>query len=734
VSGPTDEAGPTRDTRARRSRTRWLVALVAALAVAAFFAFDLERLLTLDALKASRDALQAQVDAQPLASAAIYVLVYVIAAALSLPGAATAMTLLGGALFGLAGGLVLASFASSLGATLAFLAARFLLRDAVLARFGTRLAAIDAGLRRDGAFYLFSIRLIPLFPFFLVNLAMGLTPIATRTFYLASQLGMLPGTLVYVNAGTELARLESARGLLSPALLASFVLLGLFPLLARRALEAIARRRVYRGWTKPARFDRNLVVIGAGSGGLVTAYIAATVRASVTLVERHRMGGDCLNTGCVPSKALLRTAKLVAQARRSADWGIRRMDVELDFGEVMARVRRVIADIEPHDSVERYTGLGVDVALGAATIRSPWEVEVRAADGTTRLIRTRAIVVATGARPVLPAIPGLADARPLTSDTVWDLRTLPRRLLVLGGGPIGCELALAFARLGSMVTIVEASPRLLSREDDEVSAFVAERLAGEGIEVRRGHRALRVELAGAERVMVVSDADGERRIPFDEVLCAVGRRANVEGLGLEALGVPLAADGTVAVDASLRTRLPNVYAVGDVAGPYQFTHAAAHMAWYAAVNALFGGVRRWRVDWRLMPAVTFVDPEVARVGLNEREARAGGVAFEVTRYGLDDLDRAIADGAARGWVKVLTAPGSDRILGATIVGEHAGESIAGFVAAMKHGHGLNAILGTIHAYPTFAESAKFTAGAWKRARAPQRLLGWVARWQRWRLG
>jgi pyruvate/2-oxoglutarate dehydrogenase complex dihydrolipoamide dehydrogenase (E3) component/uncharacterized membrane protein YdjX (TVP38/TMEM64 family) len=706
------------------------VAVVAA-AIALAFAFDLDRLLTLEALKARRDALQALVDARPVASAAAFFTVYVVAAALSLPGAATALTLLGGALFGLGWGVVLVSFASSVGATLAFLAARFLLREPVRARFGARLAAIDEGVRRDGAFYLFSLRLIPLFPFFLVNLAMGLTPIATRTYYVASQLGMLAATVVYVNAGTELARIDSVRGLLSPGLIASFVLLGLLPLAARRALDAIARRRVYRGHAKPARFDRNLVVIGAGSGGLVTAYIAATVRASVTLVERHRMGGDCLNTGCVPSKALLRTAKLVAQARRSTELGIRRMDIELDFAEVMARVRDVVRRIEPHDSVERYTELGVDVVQGDARVVGPWEIEIRGADGTTRRLTTRSIVVATGARPVVPPIPGLAEAEPLTSETVWELNELPRRLLVLGGGPIGCELALAFARLGSSVVVVEAGPRLLAREDDEVSAFVAARFADEGIAVHCGTRAVRVE---AGHTMVVDTGEGEARLPFDRVLCAVGRRANLEGSGLEALGVTRRADGTVEVDACLRTRFPNILAVGDVAGPYQFTHAAAHMAWYAAVNALLGGFRQFRVDWRLMPACTFVDPEVARVGLNEREARERGVAFEVTRYGLDDLDRAIADGAAHGWVKVLTEPGRDRILGATVVGEHAGELIAGWVSAMKHGHGLNAVLGTIHAYPTFAESAKYTAGAWKRARAPERLLGWVGRWHRWRLG
>jgi pyruvate/2-oxoglutarate dehydrogenase complex dihydrolipoamide dehydrogenase (E3) component/uncharacterized membrane protein YdjX (TVP38/TMEM64 family) len=711
-----------------------LLVLAIAAAIVAFFALDLGRFLTLDAVKARQADLAALVEARPLATAAAFFGAYVLATALSLPGAATVLTLLAGALFGLLGGVLLVSFASSIGATLAFLASRFVLRDAVRARFGDKLGAIDEGVRRDGAFYLFTLRLIPLFPFFLVNLVMGLTPIATRTFYWVSQLGMLAGTVVYVNAGTELAKIDSPRGLLSPALIGSFVLLGLFPLIAKKIVDAVAARRVYAGWTKPARFDRNLVVIGAGSGGLVSAYIAAAVKAQVTLVERHRMGGDCLNTGCVPSKALLRSAKLLSQARHSADYGIRRMQVDFDFAEVMERVQRVVKAIEPHDSVERYTGLGVDVLEGEARIRSPWEVEVRGRDGTVRTLATRAIVIAAGARPLVPPIPGLDAVGCLTSDTVWGLRTLPKRLLVLGGGPIGCELALAFARFGAQVTQVEMAPRLMGREDPEVSELVARRFADEGIAVRTGTKAVRFERDGERKVLVAEAGGTEVRIEFDELLCALGRVANTTGYGLEELKVPLTKARTIEVDPWLRTRYPNVYAVGDVAGPYQFTHTAAHMAWFAAVNALFGRFRSFRVDWRIVPWCTFVDPEVARVGLNEQEAKEKGVPYEVTRYGIDDLDRAIADESAHGFVKVLTRPGSDAILGVTIVGEHAGDLIAEFVAAMKHGHGLNAILGTIHIYPTLAESNKFVAGEWKRAHAPTRVLEWVRRYHRWQLG
>jgi pyruvate/2-oxoglutarate dehydrogenase complex dihydrolipoamide dehydrogenase (E3) component/uncharacterized membrane protein YdjX (TVP38/TMEM64 family) len=712
-------------------RVLLLLAIVAA--IGAFFAFDLDRYLTLESVKGRQAELEAWVDARPFATASAFVAIYVVAAALSLPGAATLMTLLGGALFGFAWGLLLVSFASSIGATLAFLASRFLFRDTVRARFGERLAALDEGVRRDGAFYLFTLRLIPVFPFFLVNLAMGLTPIATRTFYLVSQVGMLAGTAVYVNAGTALARIDSLKGLVSPALIGSFVLLGLFPLVAKKIVDAVAARRVYRGWTKPSRFDRNLIVIGAGSGGLVSSYIAAAVKASVTLVERHKMGGDCLNTGCVPSKALLRSAKLLSQARHASHYGLRRMSVDFDFGEVMERVQRVVAEIEPHDSVERYTKLGVEVMQGEATIVSPWEVVVRGADGATRRLSARSIVIAAGARPTVPPIPGLDVVGCLTSDTVWGLRRLPRRLLVLGGGPIGCELALAFARFGSRVVQVEMAPRLMGREDPEVSEFVERRFRDEGVDVRTGTKALRFESDGTRKVLVAERSGTEVRIEFDELLCALGRTANTTGYGLDSLGIPLTRAGTIAVDPWLRTRFPNVYAVGDVAGPYQFTHTAAHMAWFAAVNALFGRFRSFRVDWRVVPWCTFVDPEVARVGLNEREARAQGVAFEVARYGIDDLDRAIADGVANGFVKVLTRPGSDRILGVTIVGEHAGDLIAEFVTAMKHGLGLNKVLGTIHIYPTLAESNKYVAGEWKRAHAPQRLLEWVKRYHRWQL-
>ena len=704
-----------------------LLALVAA-AVAAFFFFDLGSYLTLDNLKARQGELQAWQAANPWLSAAIFFLIYVLVTALSLPGA-TVMTLGIGAIFGLWKGLVLVSFASTLGATLAFLLARFLLRDWVQARFGDKLKAINEGIEKDGAFYLFGLRLVPLFPFFVINLVMGLTPMKTWTYAWVSQLGMLAGTLVYVNAGTQLGRLDSLSGILSPGLVLSFVLLGLFPLIAKRLLSLLRARKALAGFPRPTRFDRNLVVIGAGSGGLVAALIAAAVKARVTLIEKHRMGGDCLNTGCVPSKALIRSARFLAQTRRARDYGFRSARAEFDFADIMERVQRVIEQVEPHDSVERFTGLGVDVIQGEARILSPYQVEVNG-----KRLTTRNIVIATGARPFVPPIPGLEQIDYLTSDNLWQIRELPQRLLVLGGGPIGCELAQTFARFGAEVTLVEMAPRLMVREDEDVSALVTERFIEEGIRVLVGHKATEFRVSDGRRELLVSSEGEDLVIGFDQVLVAVGRAANISGFGLEHLSLRLTERRTIEANEFLQTSIPNIYVCGDVVGPYQFTHTASHQAWYAAVNALFGSFRRFRVDYSVIPFATFTDPEVARVGLNEQEAVAQGTAYEVTLYRLDDLDRAIADGENYGFVKVLTVPGKDRILGVTIVGEHAGDLITEFVTAMRHGLGLNKILGTIHIYPTWSEANKFAAGNWKKAHAPERLLRWVERYHRWRRG
>ena len=709
---------------------RLILLLVIAAGIASYFLLDLGDYLTLETLKARRADLAQMLDERPLLLVAGFFLFYVAVTALSLPGAAI-LTLAAGAIFGLLLGTIIVSLASTIGASLAFLSSRYLLRDWVKSKFGRRVEAIDRGIARDGPFYLFTLRLIPLFPFFLVNLAMGLTAMRLVPFFLVSMVGMLAGTILYVNAGTQLAAIESSRDIFSPALLGSFVLLGLFPLAAKFLIGWWKRRRVYRAFRRPRKYDRNLVVIGAGAGGLVTSLIAATVRAKVTLIEAKEMGGDCLNTGCVPSKALIASAKVAHLARKGADYGVRTGDVEADFPAVMERIHQAIAIIAPADSVERYTGLGVDVRQGHARIVDPWTVEIEGADGTKDRLTTRAIVIAAGGEPFVPDIPGLAESGYLTSDTMWDAlrgRELPERVAIIGGGPIGTEMAQAFARLGSKVTQIEHGPRILPKEDEEVSALIADRLRSEGVRVLTGYNVVRIQDG---RVVVDPDFT-EEDLQFDTLIVAVGRRARLCGYGLEELGIET--DRTIVTNEWLETLYPNIYAVGDVAGPYQFTHFAAHQAWFASVNALFGSVKRFRADYSILPWVTFTDPEVAHVGHNELSAKEAGVAHEVARYDVAHLDRAVAEGARAGFVKYLVEPGKDRILGATIVAHGAGEMLAELVLAMKQGIGLNKLLGTIHAYPTMAEANKYAAGEWKKAHKPERLLAWVERWHRWRRG
>ncbi len=715
------------------NRSRFLVLLAIVVLVGVFFAVGGQRYLTFESLKGQISAAQTYYRNHPMQAVGGFFVLYVLVTGLSLPGAVP-LTLAGGAVFGLLWGTVIVSFASTIGATLAFLASRFLLRDFVQARFGGYLRTINEGVEKEGGFYLFTLRLIPAIPFVAINVVMAMTPMRATRFYWVSQLGMLAGTVVYVNAGTQLAAIDSPSGILSLGVIGAFVLLGLFPLIAKKLIDLLKRRRVYRRWTRPAKFDRNLVVIGAGSAGLVAAYIAAAVKAKVTLVEKHRMGGDCLHTGCVPSKALIKTARVLSTIRRAKDFGLKTASAEFDFAEVMERVQRVIGRIEPHDSVERYVSLGVDCVHGEAKIASPWIVEIRKPDGTTHSLTTRSIVIAAGGRPLVPPIPGIEQTGYLTSDTVWGLRELPARLVVLGGGPIGCELAQTFARLGARVTQVEMLPRLLIREDPEVAEMVEKRFRAEGVDLRTAHKAKEFRVENGRKVLICEHGGKDLAIEFDALLVAVGRVANTAGYGLEELGIPVTRGRTVETNEFLQTRYPNIYACGDVAGPYQFTHTASHQAWYASVNALFGAAKKFRADYSVIPWATFTDPEVARVGLNETEARERNIPYEVTVYGIDDLDRAIADEEAHGMVKVLTVPGKDRILGATIVGEHAGDLIAEFVAAMRHDIGLNKILGTIHIYPTLAEANKYAAGAWKRAHAPQKLLGYVERFHAWMRG
>jgi pyruvate/2-oxoglutarate dehydrogenase complex dihydrolipoamide dehydrogenase (E3) component/uncharacterized membrane protein YdjX (TVP38/TMEM64 family) len=719
--------------------------LIAAAAIGLFFHFDLHQLLTLDGLKGSMDQFSNYKAQSPLLVIGGFFLLYVLVTALSLPGAAI-LTLAAGALFGLGEGLLIVSFASTIGATLAFLVSRYLLRNYIKQRFPERLNAIDAGVEKEGAFYLFTLRLVPVFPFFLINLLMGVTAIKSWTFYWVSQIGMLAGTFVFVNAGTQLAQIDSLSGILSFNLILSFALLGIFPLIAKGILNVFKKRRVYKNYTKPKKFDRNMIVIGAGAGGLVTSYIAAAVKAKVTLIEAGEMGGDCLNYGCVPSKAVIKSAKVAEQIRHGENYGLENATPQFSFKKVMARVHKVIADIAPHDSVERYTDLGVEVVKGYGKLIDPWTVEIKLNDGGTQTLTARTIVIATGARPFVPPLPGIEETGYVTSDTLWskfaELDEAPKKLVVLGGGPIGSELAQSFSRLGSSVTQIEMAERIMIKEDLEVSTFAHQALTESGVNILTSHQALRCEARDGKKFIIVkrlsqdksndNGKDEEVEIEYDELLCAVGRSARLKGYGLEELGIET--NRTVVTNEYLETLYPNIFAAGDIVGPYQFTHVAAHQGWYAAVNGLFGHLKKFKVDYRVIPWTTFIDPEVARVGLNEQDAIDKGIDFEITRFEFEELDRAITDSATKGFIKVITPKGKDKILGVTVVSEHAGDLIAEFVLAMKHGLGLNKILGTIHSYPTWAEGNKYAAGEWKRNHAPEKVLNLLEKYHTWRRG
>ena len=709
--------------------SRWIALVVVVSLIGAFFQYDLGNYLTLENIKSEQEALRGLVDTNPAEFIAGYFFIYVAVTALSIPGAAV-MTLVAGALFGLWWGLLIVSFASTIGATLAMVIARWLFKQEVESRFKNQVSTINKGIEKDGAFYLFTLRLVPAFPFFAINLAMALTSMNVITFFLVSQVGMLAGTFVFVNAGTELAQVKNLSDVLSAGLLMSFVLLGVFPLLAKWFVDWVKAQRVYSGFEKPKSFDADMVVIGAGSGGLVAALIAATVKAKVTLIEKNKMGGDCLNTGCVPSKALIRSARHAYDNSRGKSLGFSDSVIDVDFKAIMARVQRTIAEIEPHDSVERYQGLGVDVEIGEGEVVSPWHVCV---NGKT--ISTRNIVIASGAEPFVPPIENIDSVDYLTSNNLWELQERPGKVVVLGGGPIGTELTQAFGRLGSQVTQVELLPNILPREDKEFSEMVQMQLETEGVNVLTGHKALSIVNEGTGSLLTVVDGEGVKKtVPFDRLVVAVGRKANTSGFGLEELGVVLNPNGTVSVDDYLRTNFPNIYAIGDAAGPYQFTHTASHMAWFASVNALFGLFKKFKVDYSVIPWATFCSPEVARVGLNEQDACAQEIPYEVSTYDVADLDRAIVEEAAHGLVKVLTVPGKDKILGVTIAAEHAGELIGEFTLAMKHGIGLKKILGTIHIYPTFLEMNKFAASEWRKSHKPSWALVIAEKFHRWRRG
>jgi len=691
--------------------------------VIGFYAFGFNDYLDLTALKEQRSDFINYYQANPWQTSLWFFLIYVVSTAVSIPGASI-LTLAAGAVFGLWWGVILVSFASTVGASCAFLLSRYVLRKPVQSKFSDKLAAINAGIEKEGAFYLFTLRLIVVFPFWLINLLMGLTPIKLRTYFWVSQVGMFPATILFVNAGTQLAKIEQVSDVLSPAIAVSFALLGVFPLIAKAIPGIVRRYKVLNAYDKPDSFDYNLVVIGGGSAGLVSSYIAAAVKAKVLLVEKEKMGGDCLNTGCVPSKSLIKSTRFLAELTRSERYGIKQASAQFDFAEIMERVAAVIKQIEPHDSIERYTDLGVECMTGEARVSSPWEVRVG-----DKTVTAQNIIIASGAKPRVPSIEGLKSVTFYTSDTIWSLRELPKRLVVVGGGPIGCELGQCFSRLGSHVILVDMADRLITPEDEDASTLLMQHLVAEGVEIKLGRTVKRFVKKNGEQCIVINSEDAvEESVPFDAVLLAIGRQANTSGMGLEELGVQMTPAGTINVDKYMRTQVPTIYACGDVAGPYQFTHTAAHYAWYSAVNSLFGDVWRFKADHRVIPRVIFTEPEIASVGHNENTAKEAGIVTETTTFKLDELDRAIVDGKTDGFIKVLTPAGKDKILGVTIVGEHAGEILPEFVLAMKHGLGLNNVLGTIHAYPTWAEATKYTAGVWKKNHAPKKLLALLERY------
>jgi pyruvate/2-oxoglutarate dehydrogenase complex dihydrolipoamide dehydrogenase (E3) component/uncharacterized membrane protein YdjX (TVP38/TMEM64 family) len=672
--------------------------------------------LNLDFVKNSLVEFRNYDNLEPIQTKLIFFISYIAVVAINLPGA-TFLTLLAGALFGLVNGFLIVSFASTIGASLAFLISRFLFRDWIQSKFGEQLNFVNEGLKNDGAFYLLTLRLIPAFPFFLINVLMGLTQIKLFTFYWVSQIGMLAGTFIYVQAGVELSKINNIKDIVGPSMILTFTALGLMPFVFKWVIAAYKNKKIYEDFKKPSQFDYNTVVIGAGAAGLVSSYISAAVKAKVALIESNKMGGDCLNYGCVPSKALIKSAKVAHLIKNSSKYGIESKLSPLDFNAVMTRVKNAITGIEPHDSVDRYSKLGVDCYSAKAEVLSPFEVRVN-----DKVLTTKNIIIASGAEPVVPNVEGLNKVKYLTSESLWNLNQLPAKFLVIGGGAIGCELAQAFQRLGSKVTLIEKNSKILGRSDEKASSVILSQLLSEGVDVRLNSEL--INFVNQDQA-TISESGKSTVLEFDKVLFALGRKARAENSGLDVLKLELNPNKTIKHNEFMQTRFSNIYVCGDVAGPIQLTHVAAHQAWYASVNALFSPVKKFKVDYSVVPSVVFTDPEVAQVGLTTAEAKSQGLVFQETVYEIDDLDRAICEGDIKGFIKILTKQNSDQIIGATIVSANAGELIAELSLAMKYKLGLKKILGTIHSYPTWSESLKMTAGRWQQNNKPEKLLNLV---------
>jgi dihydrolipoamide dehydrogenase len=683
---------------------------------------------TLGYVKSQYALLHGVAEAYPRMAEFAFLITYILTTALNLP-VALLLSLLAGSLFDLWIGVIVVSLGSTLGATGSFLISRYLLREAFESRFPSAIRKINTGVQQDGAFYLFALRLVPVFPFFVINAAMGLTKLPTYIFFLISQIGMLPATIIYVYAGTQLTHLSSINEVFPSSLALALTLIGILPLASRMTIHLLRNRRLYSPFLRPSTFDYNIIVIGGGAAGLVTSYIGSSLKAKVLLIEEAKMGGDCLNTGCVPSKSLIHTADFLHKIRLHKQYGIATATSDFSFSEVMERVISSVNKIEPHDSIERYTKLGVNCIIGRAKILDPFRVAV---NGET--FTTRNIVIATGAKPIIPRIPGISRILHYTSDTIWTLREQPKHLLVVGGGPIGCELGQAFRRLGTTVTIAERDSRLLSKEEPEASTLIGAQLSAEDVRIMLNHEVIEITEAEDSIQAVLHGPNEKTAITCDAILFAIGRKANTEGLGLQELGVALRQDGTIQTDEYLRTKYPNILACGDVTGPYQLTHVSAHQAWYSSINALFQPFKKYVTDYRVIPRVTFTDPQIAQVGVTSSEAKEQLPAFDTYSFPLNELDRAIIDNETNGFIQVLTKQDTDHILGVTIVGAHAGEYLSEFTLAMKHNIGLKKILETIHPYPTFSEANKYVAGAWRQSTKPAKVIYWLQRFHAWRRG
>lgn len=688
-----------------------------------FRIFDITRFLNLTYMQSQLSIWNYQLQEQKLLFTLTFFIIYIVVTTLSIPGAAL-LTLLAGTLFGIVEGVIIVSFASTIGATLSFLISKYFLKDYVEQKFRKQFIKINEGIVKEGPFYLFALRLVPVFPFFVINLVMGLTRIPTLYYMFVSQIGMLPGTIVYVNAGQALSKIKSTSGILSPSILSAFALLAMLPFISKKTLHFARNKKVYKSFHKPKSFDANLIVIGAGSGGLTSAYIAATLKANVILIEKHKMGGDCLNTGCVPSKTLINLSKHAQLHKELHDTGVKYISPHITFSKVMNTVHKKIAEVAPHDSIERYQSLGVTCIEGEAKIISPWEVKVN-----DTIYTTKSIIIASGGSPIIPDIPGIVPSFTLTSDTVWNITSLPRSLVVVGGGPIGCELALAFAKLGSKVTLIHKHSHLLNKEDNYVGDTALEILQQSGVQVYLNYEIIKfTKKSGAQTMHITEKANKKAKpinITFSKVLFATGRKANLDNLCDDTISITLNEKNYIQTNAHLQTNIPNIFAVGDVVGHYQFTHIASHMAWYATVNALLGFIKMFKVNYSVVPAVTFLSPEIARVGITEKEAEDQNIDFEVTTYHMKESDRAIAEGKTSGYIKVITEKNKDKILGAVVIAERAGEMLAQFILAMKHNLGLKKILGTTIPYPTYAEASKATAGLWTQKHAPEKLLSFL---------